>query len=190
MHLSHFVRQKSYEVLKHVLRRHSITFIPIAVLFIVLMIVPMVAFFITNTLFPEFLKGPVSFPILVLFGSLYYLTIYLFFYAQFIDYYLDLWIVTNDRIIDIEQKGLFDRVIIELDLFRIQDVTTVVSGFFPTIFKYGNVIITTASSTNQIIFKQVPYPDMVRQELIALAEEDRKFHVGDITKLGATPDVS
>lgn len=189
MHLSHFVRQKSYEHVEHTLRRHPIAFIPIAVLFLVLMLVPVVAFFITNSLFPDLLNGPLSFPTLVLFGSFYYLSIYLFFYSQFVDYYLDLWIVTNDRVIDIEQKGLFNRVITELDLFRIQDVTTVVSGFFPTIFKYGDIIVTTASSTNSIVFEQVPRPDLVRQELIALAEEDRKYHVGDVNKLGVTPDV-
>lgn len=189
MHLSYFIRQKSYEHIEHMLRRHPITFVPIVLLFISLMFAPLVAYFIVNTMFPDFLKGPLSFPMLVLFGSFYYLSIYLFFYAHFIDYYLDLWVVTNDRIVDIEQKGLFNRMITELDLFRIQDVTTIVNGVFPTVFKYGDVIVATASSTDNIIFKNIPHPDKVRQELITLAEEDRKYHVGDVNKLGATPDI-
>ncbi|MEK7643974.1 MAG: PH domain-containing protein [Patescibacteria group bacterium] len=188
MHLSHFVRQKSYEHVEHMLRRHPITFIPTVLLFVVLMLVPVAVYIMTDSLFPELLSGSVSFPILVLFGSFYYLSIYLFFYAHFVDYYLDLWIITNDRVIDIDQRGLFNRVITELDLFRIQDVTTVVKGFFPTVFKYGNIILTTASSTNSIIIENVPHPDTVRHELIVLAETDRKYHVGDMKKLNATLD--
>ena len=34
-----------------------------------------------------------------------------------------MWIITNDRILDIEQHGLFARTVSELRLHRVQDVT-------------------------------------------------------------------
>ena len=104
---------------------------------------------------------------------------YLFFFVRFIDYYLDLWIITNDRIVDIEQHNLFSRSVTELDLFRIQDVTADMHGFFATIFNYGNVLVKTASSNTHIIFYNVSQPNRIREHLIHLSEEDRKYHVGE-----------
>lgn len=182
MHLSYFVHQKSYEKIEYMLRRHWITFIPVIFNFLIMALVPVAVYFVIQKLFPDLLGGPISYPLTVLFGSVYALFTLLFFYAQFIDFYLDLWVVTNDRIIDIEQKGLFSRQITELELFQIQDVTSHVQGFFPTIFHYGEVMVTTSSSTQTIIFHQVPHPDHIRKELIRLAEGDRKFHSADTAK--------
>ena len=177
MGVSDIIKKKGYEKVIFVLHRHPITFIPIIFLFIILLLVPVAVYFLISTIYPSLLfKAPI-FQLGVLLGSIYYLSIYLFFYAQFIDFYLDIWIVTNDRIVDIEQNNLFNRTITEVDLFRIQDVTTNVEGVFPTIFKYGVVDIKTASINTNIQFKNVPNPNHVREQLIRLADEDRKFHM-------------
>ena len=52
-----------------------------------------------------------------------------FAFIEFTDYYLDTWIVTTERIISIEQKGLFERTASELDLISVQDATAEVHGF-------------------------------------------------------------
>lgn len=176
MHMSFVIRQKSYEKIIHTLRRHWVTFVPTTLLFLVLLSVPVVLYFMFKTLFPGFFDGPVAAPLARLFASAYYLGLIMFFYTQFTIFYLDMWIVTNDRIVDIEQLGLFYRTVSELDLFRIQDVTTTVHGFFASLFHYGDVDIKTASVNISIIFKNVPHPDALRQELLDLADEDAKFH--------------
>jgi len=178
MGVSEIIRQKPYEQVKYILHRHALTFIPIILLFVVLASIPLIVYLMTKTLLPSIFEGPTVFPLTVLAASVYYLSIYLFFYGYFVDFYLDLWIVTNDRIIDMEQHGLFNRSITELDLFRIQDVTTQVKGVFPTIFHYGDVVVKTASSNTHIIFEKVPNPNKIREELIRLSDEDRKFHAG------------
>ncbi len=180
MPISALIKQKPYEEIIYILRRHPITFVPYVLFFILLLIVPIVFYFILHDIFPALLIEPNLFAFAVLGTSIYYLSTYLFFYVYFIDYYLDVWIVTNDRIIDIEQHGLFSREITELDLFRIQDITTNVSGLIPTLFSYGNVIIKTASNNSHIIFYQVKHPDKVRTKLIELADIDRKFHLKEI----------
>lgn len=182
MHLSYFIRQKTYEHVEYTLRRHWLTFLPTIGLFILLAAVPFILYGLFNALYPDILNGPIIYPLAVLAGSVYYLFILLFFYSQFIDFYLDLWIVTNDRIVDIEQHGLFHRSITELDLFRIQDVTSNVNGVFQTLFHFGNLVITTASSNTDIIFRQIPRPERIRQELIRLADEDRKYHLSDLAE--------
>lgn len=178
MHLGELIKQKSYERIEYRIRRHPITFVPILFMFIVLLLVPVILYFVISSIFPNLFLGPLSRPMLVLLGSTYLLGMYLFFYGQFIDYYLDLWIVTNDRIVDIEQHNLFSRSITELDLFRIQDVTVEMHGFFATILDYGTISVKTASSNSHIIFYDVGRPNFFRQELIRLSDEDRKYHAG------------
>ncbi len=180
MHLSHFVKQKPKEHIEYILRRHWLTFIPSIGFFLILLAIPPAFYLLINNLFPEVLHSEIIYPLCILIGSVYYLFTYMFFYIRFIDYYLDLWIITNDRIIDIEQKGLFDRTITELELFRIQDVTTNVTGIFGTIFHYGNLTVTTASNTNSIIFHHIPHPDVIRQELIRLADADRPNYMDNV----------
>ena len=174
MHLSYFVLEKPNEKIIYMLRRHWITFIPIVLILLVMLAVPVVVYFFIQKLFPDLLTGPTVFPLVVLLGSTYALFAYLFFYIQFLDYYLELWIVTNDRIIDINQRGLFNREIVELELFRIQDITSEVKGAVATVLHYGDLHITTASSTDFITFRQIPKPEMIREALIQLADEDLK----------------
>ena len=175
MSVAELINQKSGEQVIFVMHRHPITFIPIIFLFLILMAVPIIVYLIISNLFPALLTGFPFYPLAVLFASVYYLSIYLFFYGLFIDFYLDIWLITNFRVVDIEQHGLFSRVTTELELLRIQDVTAEVKGVFPTIFNYGNVNIKTASSTKNITFMNIPNPNHIREQLIILADEDRKL---------------
>lgn len=108
--------------------------------------------------------------------SLYYLFVWVFFFHAWIDYYLDVWVVTDIRIVDVEQKGLFSRSISELKLFRVQDVTAEVKGILPTVFHYGNVVIQTAGNEQFFIFKQIPHPYETQQKISELATHDRHTH--------------
>ncbi|MBD3311709.1 MAG: PH domain-containing protein, partial [Candidatus Magasanikbacteria bacterium] len=179
MNVAFLIKQKEYEKVVFTLRRHPITFIPILSLFLLLMAVPVALYFLIISMYPNLVDGQVFYPLAVLLASVYYLSIYLFFYAMFVDYYLDLWIVTNDRIIDIEQNGLFSRTISELDLFRIQDVTTEVHGFFSTLFRYGDLHVKTASANINIVFRNIPNPNKIREALIEMADIDRRFHYNE-----------
>lgn len=175
-HLSNLIQQKSYEKIEYILRRHWFTYLGKIFLFIVLALVPIILYFMINSLYPTAFENDALYAIGILGGSLYYLSILLFFYTQFVVFYLDMWVVTNDRIVDVEQLGLFSRTISELDLFRIQDVTTDVNGVFSTFLNYGDVTIKTASSNINIVFKDIHNPNDVRENLIRLSHEDRKYH--------------
>lgn len=81
------------------------------------------------------------------------------------DYYLDVWVITNQRIIDIEQRGLFSREIATMQLSKIQDITTDVSGLIPTMIGFGNVHVQTAGLEREFVIKGVPQPHKVREAL-------------------------
>ena len=124
MYIEHHIpnRQKGEKLILFV-RRHWIVIIFHWIQYIILALIPIGIYYFLATQFPDVLTGTFTYPFLLLLGSLYYLYVLLFFYNAFIDYYLDVWIITNKRIIDIEQKNLFNRVIAEHELDKIQDVT-------------------------------------------------------------------
>ncbi len=176
MHMSSVIHQKSYEKIVHVLHRHPITFVPKLAFFLILLAIPAVLYVMIDNLFPALFSSQVVTAVSFLSASVYYLATVVFFYTQFTIFYLDLWIVTNDRIVDIEQRGLFSRTVSELDLYQIQDVTTQVHGFFATLLHYGHVEVKTASSNTGIVFRDVKNPDKLREEILDLANKDRFYH--------------
>jgi hypothetical protein len=183
MHLGHLFKQKGYEHVVFVLRRHPFVLVKGAIIFIILGAIPVGVVFLLQSVNPNVLSGPISFPLLAVSGSIYYLAIWLFFFTAVLDYYLDLWIVTNDRILSVDQGGLFARTISEVDLWRVQDVTSEVKGVAPTMFSYGSVFIQTAAEKERFIFQQVPDPNGIRQKIIELAEVDRSFHRTAVTEV-------
>ena len=97
--------------------------------------------------------------------------IWVAFFVVWTDYYLDILMLTNKRIIDIEQKGLFSREISTFRLDRIQDVTVKVNGVIPTFFDFGDIHIQTAGEVPEISVKSVPNPHKVR-EIVSRAQDE------------------
>ena len=153
-----------------VLHRDYFVLLKKVLFFISLVILPLAAFSLILSIYPQILEGDVSYPLLMLAASAYYLFVWLFFFFSFVDYYLDIWIITNERIIDVRQKGFFSRVIAEQRLDRVQDVASEVHGFFPTIFKYGDVHAQTAGEFSKFNFQEIPRPEEVRDIIIKLSE--------------------
>ena len=162
-----------------VIRRDIFILFKKVLLFACLIIFPFLFFYLMLIKYPAFLVGELSYPLIVLSSSAYYIFVWLFFFFSFIDYYLDVWIITNERIIDIRQQGFFSRVISEQRLFRVQDVTSEVHGFFTTIFKYGDVYIQTAGSKQRFFFQEVPSPEEIRNIIIKLVERNKEKYQVD-----------
>lgn len=160
--LINFPNQQPGEKIVVFLRRHIFVFFCSFLFYVLLIILPIIIYVLFKMYVPEILDAirarPILYPFSVMVISIYFLSTWLFLFYSFLDYYLDVWIVTNKRIINIEQKGLFSRTIAEQRLFRVQDVTSEVKGIIPTILNYGNVFIQTAGSKERFVFKQVPFP--------------------------------
>lgn len=176
MTLKTIIHQKNYEKIIYHLRRHPIIFLKSFLFFCGLAIVPLVFYFFIKNSFAEIFENDLTRLILTILASIYYLSIILIDFTQFVDYYLDNWIVTNDRILNIEQHALFGRTMSELDLYNIQDATSEIKGILPTLFNYGNVHVQTAGEKTRFIFESVPNPHEIRDKLLDLAEDDRRYH--------------
>lgn len=167
------------EVVK-VLRRDLFILFKRVLFFILLILLPFLFFYFIILSQTSLLDGTIYYPLIVIGISSYYLFIWLFFFFSFIDYYLDVWIITNERIIDVQQRGFFSRIISEQKLFRIQDVTSEVHGIIPTILKYGNVHIQTAGTKQRFFFHQIPNPDKVRDIIIKLVQRNKIKHQNEL----------
>jgi hypothetical protein len=89
----------------------------------------------------------------------------------FLDIYHDLIIVTDRRVVDIDQAQLFSRKISELSLEDVQDATSTVSGILPTLFGYGTVLIQTSSAEKQFEVPFLKNPREVAAIILELAEQ-------------------
>lgn len=82
------------------------------------------------------------------------------------DYYLDMWIVTNRRIVDIEQKGFFNREVSTLPIERIQDVTIEVKGVVATVLNFGNIHVQTAGESREFSIRGIPDPRNTKEIIL------------------------
>lgn len=158
------------------LRRHWIVPAKLLSALGVMAALPVAGYIFAADEFPRLLTNPVLVPLMILAASFYYLAIWMFVFQEVVDYYLDTWIVTTERIINIEQYGLFRRVSAELHIGNIVDATSEVRGFLHTFLNYGDVLIQTAGERTRFHFKQVPRPEEVRQTVLKLVDEDKTKH--------------
>jgi len=176
-HLDHLPNQRKNEHLVLFLRRHWFALLGIVGAFFLLSVIPLlIGWYFWDRLI-VISSHPIFGPLIVIVGSIYLLSIWLFTFLEFTDYYLDTWIVTNQRIINIEQQGLFHRTASELDLSAVQDTTAEIHGFWETMFTYGDVHIQTAAEKQRFLFKNIDDPEKVKEIINKLVEEDKTHHL-------------
>jgi hypothetical protein len=159
------------EIVLAFLRRHWFVMFLNAVLFLILMVLPIAIYSLIPAQLLGWIDGTPWEGLIVMFLGAYYLMMWLFFFAALVDYYLDVWIVTSERIIDIQQISLFRHVVAEQRIVRVQDVTSSVRGIVPTFMNYGNVNIQTAGEQERFVFEQVPNPGQVKRVIFQAYED-------------------
>ena len=165
------------EQVHFVLRRHWMAVTSHFLLLVIEGIIPIGFFVYFNVVEGyEFAVDDIITVLAVLFASGYYLFIWLFFFHHWIDYYLDVWVVTDQRIVNVIQSGLFSRTISELNIMQVQDVTSQVKGSMATFMDYGHVHIQTAGEKPRFIFEQIPNPRQIAIGIVKLHNAAVKQH--------------
>lgn len=148
-----FEDQRPNEKIIFVLRRHPIIFLRgFFQIMAVLIIVGIIIYLGLN--FNTFL--------IIILGCLICFAIIIYHWYL---WYNDIYLLTDQRLIDVDQKSLFTRVISETSLDQIQDVTAEVSGPLETFFRFGKVIIQTAGAEQNIIIELISRPNEVREQI-------------------------
>ncbi|MEX0917002.1 MAG: PH domain-containing protein [Candidatus Paceibacterota bacterium] len=110
---------------------------------------------------------------LIFLASVWTLVIWMKLSAIWADYYLDTWIITDRRIVDIEQFGFFKRSVSSFRMERIQDVSIDVHGLIPTLLNFGDIHVQTAGEAREFVMKGIGAPSEIKN----LIREQSDMHV-------------
>src|SRR5690606_39334527 len=75
------------------------------------------------------------------------------------DHYLDVWVITSRRVININQAGFFRRQIGSYRLEQLQDLNVEINGIIETLLDFGTIHAETASgSLEEFKPRHLPHP--------------------------------
>jgi uncharacterized membrane protein YdbT with pleckstrin-like domain len=115
------------------------------------------------------------------YGMILYLAflivLWIAFFIEYTDFMLDTWVLTNERLVDVEQLALFSRRISTLSLDRIQDITIQQIGFVDTLLGIGTVFIQTAGTEDEFRILGMRNPSHVKDIIMQTYQgsKDRVF---------------
>lgn len=147
-------------------RKHWFVFVWYVAMFKLAVIVPLVVYFIAYVYVSDSAK--ILFKAysahVIFFYAIWLLLVWVLFAIQWTNYYLDVWYVTEKRIIDVEQKGIFHREISNLRFDKIQDISIEVRGFIATMLNFGDIRVQTAGEDSSDFFmSSARDPERVRK---------------------------
>lgn len=154
-----FETQEEEEKVILFLRQHIIVNVGWVLMTLVLLISPigLVPFALQS--FPFLLVGHPGY--MVVGTAFWYLATFGFALASFIHWFFNIYIVTNERIVDIDFIHLLFKQFSQAEITKIQDISYSTGGILATVFDYGNVLIETAGEFPNLEFASVPHPGKV-----------------------------
>lgn len=165
-----FDTEEAGEKIVLILRKHWVTNLPWILLTILMVVAPFVLI-----VFPFLSFFPLRFQ-MVLIISWYLLTLS-FVFESFINWFYNIFIVTDRRIIDVDFLSLMYRQLAQCHIDQIENITFSQGGFARTMFDYGSVLVQTAAEIENIQFDDIPDPDGVTKIIDSLIPE-RDEHEG------------
>jgi|AntAceMinimDraft_12_1070368.scaffolds.fasta_scaffold03174_6 uncharacterized membrane protein YdbT with pleckstrin-like domain len=131
----------------------------------VALVVPIIIFSIASSLPVVFQTSGNAIMLFLFLYTAWLLVVWMIMFVLWTEFYLDVWIVTNKRLIDIEQHGLFSREISTMQLTKIQDVTSEQHGIISTFMNFGELRVQTAGVEKEFVIKNVIDPNTLRKKL-------------------------
>jgi membrane protein YdbS with pleckstrin-like domain len=162
-----FESRSNDEKIVLLLRQHVIVNVKWVLIAIVMFFVPSVA-----KAFGVFDTIPNGFELVITMA--WYLFTMAYALENFLNWYFNVYIVTNERVVDVDFNNLIYKRVSDATLDNIQDVTYSMGGVVRTVFNYGNVFIQTASEVSEFDFLAVPKPDRVVRIINDLVPQVKK----------------
>jgi hypothetical protein len=92
-------------------------------------------------------------------------------------WYFNVYIVTNERIIDVDFFYLLYNKVSSTRIDRLQDVSYKLGGVVRAVFDFGDVFVQTAGSEPNFDFLSVPHPETVVRKIVELMEFAGKVQI-------------
>lgn len=141
------------ETIEKVLRRHILNMlVPLG--WSIGMLIPLIISVMSmNAL--GLTTNPVVGASLWMFGGLYIVFVLSFLMMQWMFWYMDAWILTQERLIDIQLITLFNRQISQIPFSQIQDVRFTIKGTLSSIFGFGDIKVQSAGKESFFELKSI-----------------------------------
>lgn len=149
------------------IRRHWIIELWLLVRFIFLLTMPFLIFAALHTWIPDWVSGARNSVALIII-SIWMLFVGLKYYINWLDNFFDIVILSDRRIVDINQRNLFNRETTEASLAQIQDVKADVRGIFGTLMRYGDITIETAAEHSNFYLYTIAHPTTVASQILKI----------------------
>jgi uncharacterized membrane protein YdbT with pleckstrin-like domain len=162
-----FDTQTSEEHIVLLLRQHPITLLRQVVMVIFALILPLLS---SGSFFADFLPASYIFGI----NLGWYLLIFSYALSTFLIWFFSVFIITDERIIDVDFVSLLFKDVSSAKIDAIQDVSSKTSGFLASVINYGTVYIQTAGEQREIQFENIPQPAKVAALLNELMLEEER----------------
>jgi len=89
-----------------------------------------------------------------------------FYIFGFLDWYFDCLLLTNEGVIDVERKGIFDNASKKIEYHTIDGISFEVKGVLPTLLNYGHIVIDKMGSGIHINLYDAPNPAAVNKKIM------------------------
>jgi membrane protein YdbS with pleckstrin-like domain len=159
-----------------VIRRSTITNLPWMLTAFIFAFVP---FFVTPFLTSIKVEGVnvISLPFMGAITLFWYLFTFGYFFSCFTNWYFNILLISNKKIVDMDFHGITYKNISETMIENIEDVTSNISGPVGTIFNIGHIFIQTAGEKREFEFTDVANPSQIRDiisDLVASTKENQR----------------
>lgn len=102
----------------------------------------------------------------------------LIFYIQWLNVELDLFIVTNNRIIWVEQISFLNRTISEANLGQVQEVNSQTKGLLSNLLDYGSILVQTAWTASNFDMHFAPHAFANSRQILNIVDDYRDNYSG------------
>lgn len=146
------------------LRRHWVTNLPWIFTAVILLFAPIIL-----APFPLLNFLPLNYQFMAV--IIFYLLVIAFIYEQFLSWYFNIYLITDQRVIDYDFFSLLYKRVTDADLEKIQDVSVKMGGVAQVLFNYGDVVVETAGEIPDINFDKVPNPTRIQTIIHELRDQ-------------------
>lgn len=109
--------------------------------------------------------------VLLVVTSMYALALLLYLFVAWMDYYFDVFIISNRQILNIQQLILVGQKITETNFQQIQNAYSKVSGMFWTLLDIGTVFVETAGEKENFQFNYVRNPGFAAKTILEIQQQ-------------------
>jgi Bacterial PH domain len=91
------------------------------------------------------------------------------FFPSWMSWHFSVFVITNQRFIQITQKGFFHRSVVDLGLNQIQMVNYQISGLQETVLGFGTIMVQTY--VGDLVIHEVHHPARIQKKILRILRE-------------------